>query len=253
MALEYVSQDMILVTTSLINGNGMINLKKLLLIFCFLSFQAMSEEKIIETELQTHEIVEFCFKSLSHPNCNLSSLDTRWVNIITVHHDTQILLNKLDTPDAATLQPILNANVKYIYDSVLHSYDNYISLSDGTVLDLGKKKAPRAIVGADVLVLIKRNGSHLIYWDGNTYDFENLKVTDQNIGVPGIFTTVTSKRNKGSMLETENGLILFFSRFDQFDTNWWTPPYEVLIDPNSLNMWTLPNIKKVMIGSIEQR
>ena len=63
--------------------------------------------------------------------------------------------------------------------------------------------------------------------------------------------TVVREINDGRTLIIDDGTVLNFDSFDSYDTDWWLPPYEVLISWDELYMWNLNNGKRVWIQSTE--
>ena len=55
-----------------------------------------------------------------------------------------------------------------------------------------------------------------------------------------ILTTVIESYNKGAVLKTSDGSYWKVPEYDQYDTGWWLPPYDVLIQ----NELYLINLKK---------
>jgi hypothetical protein len=90
--------------------------------------------------------------------------------------------------------------------------------------------------------------SAIIYANDNSYGARLIS------GAPytstGVVKTVVEKMGGGSILKLNDGTMLEFSSYEKYDTGWWLPPYEVLIDLSGMNMWNLDKGKKVWIQRV---
>jgi hypothetical protein len=101
----------------------------------------------------------------------------------------------------------------------------------------------------DVIGVVTGKKTATLYVDGRSLSVELVR--GSVVTSPGIATTVIDEKGNGRLLKLNNGILLTFSSYDADDTGRWFPPYKVLIDPNSMNMWNLEEGKKVQIESIK--
>lgn len=66
----------------------------------------------------------------------------------------------------------------------------------------------------------------------------------------GKIAYVEKNMGDGAVLKLDTGELLEFSSYDRYDTNWWLPPYRVLITGSYSDMWNIDAGKKVWIKRV---
>jgi hypothetical protein len=146
--------------------------------------------------------------------------------------------------------------VLYLQDSIAEKNNETVRLLGGSVWKLVSPSL--MLVADDVLVVFhpitdkqgKKDVMPVYYASGEEvpalYISGNIKPFLQN----GYLTTIMAKNSSGSKLQTAEGYILHISSYDQYDTGWWLPPYQVLITNDQMYMWNLREGKRIWIDGI---
>ena len=182
-----------------------------------------------------------CQRSLTDENCKLDILDLDFRKLLEFQDQSKKTLNKLGGTTTSTL----TGAHEFFTDTVNEATDETIKLMGGSIWIVTPyyyASGYEDVVG----VLTSQNTANL-YINGNTYSGELVK--GNVLTSSGIVASVIDEKGDGTFLELDNGTYLFFGSYEAYDTGWWMPPYQVLIDTNLMNMWNLENGKKVWIES----
>jgi hypothetical protein len=223
-----------------------LNIKKIRCIYIFLIVFLFSMNTNVYAEtlksLQAKlSSMEACRQSLNNEKCNLKILDP----------DVRETLIKLDQlrskqPNTSTKQ-ISGGNVQFFNDSIITVNSNIIKLMGGSTWKLDQNYFGLSL--EDLIGIQTGPKTSTLYIDGNTYSA--VKISGSVLYLSGILTNVVSIKSEGKYLKLGNGMILEFDSYDMYDTGWWLPPYQVLIETSGMNMWNLNKGKKVWIHSIQ--
>jgi len=222
-------------------------IRQLLLLLCFFIFHPSAADNSLKHEdplADLERVIQACQASLSDPNCDIKRLPPFLVESITALQESQ---RKLEQAGLGRGSGKLARNVTYFTDSITDESEDLITLSGGSSWLLNRDYFGLAF--EDVLVILRDDNTAIIFVNGDSYRAKRVKGVA--FSKPGTLATIVSSLGNGAMLETDDGIRLFFGSYEQYDTGWWLPPYEVLIDSAGLNMWHLDSMKKVWIESIE--
>ena len=145
--------------------------------------------------------------------------------------------------------------VEYIADSILEKEGKYIRLIGGSLWILSLPTL--ALVTDDVLIIFqeielknkKRVKVAMTYIDGE--EFLVRHVEGRYITQTGYLTSVVDVPEKGALLKLANGVLLSVSKYDQYDTGWWLPPYKALLTGNMLYLYNLEKGKRVWVNPVK--
>lgn len=120
-------------------------------------------------------------------------------------------------------------------------YDDGIMVFDGHDKTINEKDIKERLKN------LPRYG--VFYYDGNEV---NATLIDgiflrQN----GSLTKVINVFGDGAVLKMEDGSLWSVPEYDQYDTGYWLPPYDVLIYSNELYLINLEKNKKIWINKIK--
>lgn len=184
-----------------------------------------------------------CRQSLSDQNCRLEILDPDIRQTLRKLDQLKKTQNKLRGPVTSNLR----RTHEFFTDSIAEANSEVIRLYGGTLWILDQSYYGLSL--EDVIGVVTGKKSATLYIDGNTYSAELVK--GSVVTSSGILASVIDEKGDGKLLKLDNGMLLTFDSYDHYDTGWWLPPYQVLIDLTSMNMWNLKKGKKVWIESIE--
>ena len=145
--------------------------------------------------------------------------------------------------------------IQYLHDSIIEKNDNYVRLLGGSQWQLVYPAL--ALVADDVLIVFhsvknKQNKSVIV----PVFYIEGQEVPAQYLGgniqgtKSGYLTTIIASNSSGSRLQTIEGYIVHVPEYDQYDTGWWLPPYEVIISNDQMYMYNLKEGKQVWIDGV---
>jgi hypothetical protein len=212
----------------------------LTILFAHTDFAYAKSLESLRAQIQS---MNACRQSLNNQNCRLEILDP----------DTRKTLQQLDKlkKNHSKLRGPVTSNLKgtheFFTDSIIEANSEVIRLSGGTLWILDQSYYGLSL--EDVVGVITGKKTATLYVDGNSYSAELVK--GDVVTSSGILASVIDEKGDGKLLKLDNGMLLTFDSYDSYDTGWWLPPYQVLIDLTSMNMWNLKKGKKVWIGSIE--
>lgn len=66
----------------------------------------------------------------------------------------------------------------------------------------------------------------------------------------GYLTSVVRAIGGGAVLETADGSLWEVPEYDQYDTGYWLPPYEVIVTSDELYMYNIKESKKVWVTRV---
>jgi hypothetical protein len=184
-----------------------------------------------------------CRQSLKHSDCDLQILD-KDVRDLLVEIDQLNQKRKHQRPD--NKGGIAQGRVQFFTDTISSVNDEVLKFTGGGLWKMDRWRSGLSF--EDALGIMVDQKSAVIYVNGDSFSARLLD------GMPntssGIIRTVVEEIDKGSVLRLDDGTRLEFSSYDQYDTGWWLPPYKVLIDLSSMNMWNLEKGKKVWIQRV---
>ena len=184
-----------------------------------------------------------CRQSLGDPNCRLEILDPHTRQTLQQIDLLKRSRNNLRGPATSNL----SGTHEFFTDSISEANSEVIRLMGGTLWT--HHQSYYGLILEDVIGVVTGKKTATLYVDGNTFSAELVR--GSVVTSSGILTSVIDEKGDGRLLKLDNGMLLTFSSYDAYDTGWWLPPYQVLIDLTSMYMWNLEKGKKVWIESIE--
>jgi hypothetical protein len=136
--------------------------------------------------------------------------------------------------------------VQFFTDTISSVDDEVLRFSGGGIWRMDRWRSGLSFQDALGIMVDQKNA--IIYVNGDSFSARLLN------GIPntsaGIVRTVVEEIDKGAVLRLDDGTRLEFSSYDRYDTGWWLPPYQVLIDLSGMNMWNLKKGKKVWVQRV---
>lgn len=187
--------------------------------------------------------MQACQISLSNEDCNLDILDPNFRKLVEGLDQSRKALNELRGVTTTTLA----GTHEFFTDTVSRGSSDIIKLMGGSIWSVTPYYSE--LGNQDVIGILTGQNTANLYIDGLTYYGELLKGNVNRSS--GIVASVIDEKADGEFLELDDGTYLFFGSYEAYDTGWWLPPYQVLIDSTYMNMWNLENGKKVWIESFK--
>jgi len=137
--------------------------------------------------------------------------------------------------------------VKYIQDTIVEINENTFSTLNGskwTHLYSGY-----LLTMSDVLIILTDNdGNGNAYVDNSQFPVKNIGkyLTHKN----GALNVVLESMGDGAVLEMADGSLWEIDSYDQYDTGYWLPPYEVILTNDEMYMINIKENKKIWISKI---
>lgn len=133
--------------------------------------------------------------------------------------------------------------VVYLEGTISKSSDGVITLLDGS--KWLKSRYDMLLPMSDVfIVLTDDSGKGIAFSDGSQMQVEHL--SGQPIGLMnGLLSKVVDSMGDGAVLELADGSMWEIPSYDQFDTNFWMPPYHVIITADQGHLINVSEGKKV--------
>jgi hypothetical protein len=66
----------------------------------------------------------------------------------------------------------------------------------------------------------------------------------------GYLSTVIDAEDEGAVLKLADGSLWSVPEYDRYDTDWWTPPYRVLITANRMYLYNLKKGKRIWVSRL---
>ncbi|MBT3960747.1 MAG: hypothetical protein HOD28_05245 [Candidatus Marinimicrobia bacterium] len=134
--------------------------------------------------------------------------------------------------------------IKFLGGSMwLADYDLYqLAFNDGIIVF--DELAPK-IVKKEDLRIESENRRGVFYYEGEKVGVRYLD--GFYFRTNAILTTVIESYGEGAVLKTSDGSYWKVPEYDQYDTGWWLPPYDALIQ-NELYLINLKKGKKVWVS-----
>jgi hypothetical protein len=219
-----------------------------LIVLCFLT----ASPAIAATPQELIANMQACRQSLSSENCAPSQLSPDLLNALQRleklknQHEDNIRASKPKIQALVPNSERLVSNASFATTTLSRADDDLLKMMDGSVWLLNRRYFGLSL--EDVVIVKQDNASAVLFIDGNEYYGKLLK------GGPfwssGLLSQVVDEQADGAILTLANGVRLAFGDYDRYDTGWWLPPYDALIDLNTMNLWNLKKGKKVWIESV---
>jgi hypothetical protein len=215
----------------------------IILTFSFVDFAMGQTIEELEAQLKS---MSACKISLDHNACDLNILDPDIRDILIRINNFNT--NNFDAETPKTDNSLATEQVNYFTGS--------ISNADGKKVDIfgqGTWQFASEYFGLhfeDVIGIMNSDRTASIYING--YVHYATLIDGDVIKSTGEIRNVVQIISEGSVLKLDDGTLLEFSSYDKFDTGWWLPPYRVIVDYSSMDMWNISEGKKVWIQSIVQ-
>ena len=192
--------------------------------------------------------LEACQISIQDKNCNLQILDADLVQTLKRLESLKSDVGSLRKQGSTGLNiNSLSGNKVFFTDTISDATSEVLKLMGGSIWLLDQYYFGLSL--DDVIGIMQDDRTAVIYGNGNRYSAELIR--GSVLKSEGLSAVVIKEKADGRLLILDSGLILTFSSYDAYDTGWWLPPYEVLIDTSRMVMWNLKEGKKVWIESIE--
>jgi len=136
-----------------------------------------------------------------------------------------------------------SSQVSFITDTVMNNDQGILSLLDGSKWKVGG--TPPLLLAQDVIIVLtsERQGflyDHGMRWPVTLIDgFVNSK--------RGTLTSVIDATDDGDVITLANGRRLGVPSYDTYDTGYWFPPYEVILESSELYLWNLEERKRIWV------
>jgi len=185
--------------------------------------------------------MEACRQSIKHADCNLQILDKDL-------RDTLVQLDQFNQQqqsqqEGGATKPSTQGNVRFFTSTISEVNGEILKMMDGSTWRLDRNYF--GLILQDAIGVMSDQRNAVIYANDNSYGARLLSGVVSTSS--GSVRTVVETMGEGSILKLDDGALLEFSSYDKYDTGWWLPPYKVLVDSTSMNMWNLRKGKKVWI------
>ena len=210
-----------------------------------LSMLSLTSHPILAQSLQTLRAqmrsMEACRQSIKHADCNLQILDKDL-------RDTLIQLDQFNQQqqnqqEGGATKSSPQGNVRFFTTTISEVNGEILKMMDGSTWRL--ERSYFGLILQDAIGVMSDQRNAVIYANDNSYSARLLSGMVSTSS--GNVRTVVEKMGDGTILKLDDGALLEFSSYDKYDTGWWLPPYKVLVDSTSMNMWNLNKGKKVWI------
>lgn len=207
-----------------------------------------NQQKTIERLRAELNSMQACRASLEREDCNLDILEPEVrANLEQIH-----ALQNLRSPTVTNGLPgvgqrLKEGAVQFFTDQVWDEKEGVTSLLGGSKWSTGSL----LLLPAQEVLGVMSGPNTAVFYGGGTITAGTLI---EGIVIPsnGILTTVIDEEADGAVLWLANGMILSIGSYDRYDTGYWLPPYDVIIDAGSMKMWHLQEGKSVWIERIRQ-
>ena len=137
-----------------------------------------------------------------------------------------------------------SVSVTFVYDDVFQQDDDLIQLLGGTRWRL--LSSALVLPASKIVIILNKQGT------GGTAFLRRTRVPVVRVsGTPlvrsGVLTQVVRAIGRGAVLQTADGALWEVPEYDQYDTGFWLPPYEVLFYGNDLYMFNLRELRRVWV------
>ena len=197
--------------------------------------------QVLEAKIKS---MEACRQSLTHTDCNLQILEKST-------RDSLVALDKINKTRQQS-QPEISKRisskeqVQFFTGTISEVSEDILKIMGGSIWKLDRNYFGLPL--QDVIGVVVSPKSAVIYANDNSY---NARLISGSVKTSsGVLSAVTEKMGGGAILKLTDGTLLEFANYDQFNTGWWLPPYDVLIDGSGMNLWNLQNGKKVWIQRV---
>jgi len=185
--------------------------------------------------------MEACRQSIKHADCNLQILDKDL-------RDTLVQLDQFNQQqqsqqEGGATKSSTQGNVRFFTSTISEANGEILKMMDGSTWRLDRNYF--GLILQDAIGVMSDQRNAVIYADDNSYGARLLSGVVSTSS--GSVRTVVETMGEGTILKLDDGALLEFSSYDKYDTGWWLPPYKVLVDSTSMNMWNLRKGKKVWI------
>lgn len=221
----------------------MLNLKPLAFgALCILLPSVLNADGMASSKAKLNSMLA-CKKSFTDVECDLQALDPSYRELLE-----KIEKLKEDLGDLKAFEGnSLSGSYEYFIDTVNRGTADLLTLEGGSVWSLNSYYT--ASFRENVVGVFTGPATATLVIDENTYSATLVK--GQILKSTGIVASVIDERGEGAFLELDNGTYLSFDSYDAYDTGWWVPPYQVLVDETTMTMWRLDDGSKVYIESIK--
>lgn len=139
--------------------------------------------------------------------------------------------------------------VTYLDASVSQADDEILTLLDGSKWQ--KTGYSYVLPASDILIiLLDEKGSGVAFSDGNQFQVKHI--SGQPVGLKkGWLTKVAKSMGGGSILKMVDGSMWEIPEYDQFDTSFWVPPYNVIITSDRSYLINVNKSKKIWARQVE--
>jgi hypothetical protein len=143
--------------------------------------------------------------------------------------------------------------VEYFSDSIMQKDGNTIRLLGGSSWELSSMTF--AMITDDISIIFRTipetNNRQIPILVHGGMEITARHVEGAYAKSSGFLAYVIDERDDGAILELDDGTILTIPDYDQFDTGWWLPPYQVIVTSNGLYMWNLKEGKRVWVDEVK--
>jgi len=136
-------------------------------------------------------------------------------------------------------------SVQFIHDTVLESTEDVITLLGGSKWSI-TSYAFLLPASKITIVLTDEKGSGIAYSQRTQFYVNHLSgLLQRKIGW---LTEVVKSLGDGAFLQLEDGSLWEVPPYDQYDTGYWIPPYQVIVSSDELYMYCLNKGKRIWVS-----
>ncbi len=139
-------------------------------------------------------------------------------------------------------------SISYTEGSILKTTDNTFTLLDGSIW-LKNSYDYLLPTSKIFIVILDSKGTGIAY--SNRADFNTQKISGTVSLKKGSINMVTNSLKDGAILQMYDNSFWEISSYDQFDTSFWLPPYEVIITSNELYLINFKKGKKIWATRVD--
>jgi len=137
--------------------------------------------------------------------------------------------------------------VKYIEDTIYETDGNTFTTLYGS--EWRHMYAGYLLTMSDILVVLTDNdGNGFAYVDNSQFAVKHVGsyLTYKN----GTLNVVLESMGNGAVLKMADGSLWEINSYDQYDTGYWLPPYQVILTSDEMYMINIKENKKIWISKI---
>ncbi len=150
--------------------------------------------------------------------------------------------------EAERMQKVLTTStVQFVEDSVFDCDDDVLTLLSGSKWRLSIPES--FLPSSDVLIVLTDNHQATAYSEG-----QSALVRYMSGSLPtsmGTIHTVIQSLSEGALLKLDDGSLWEVPDYDQYDTGFWLPPYDVILTEDEMYMINIEEGTKIWVSKAD--